>query len=240
MNTAAFLADEHRYFHGAYEQFVAFGGPCVYFHRECIRAGEVEFLSDRHLEMLYATLTAWGMHRMGDTETTKTKLTNWELFRDSIRGCGEDLKAVRGAALLDLGEREYSEAVLALSPCYRKLRLSMSDATIVVNSKALFHLLPRLIPPIDRQYTVRFFRQPPDNWRDARGKFRAIMLPAGIEAQFQLFHSICLGVKVLANRVDRALFNQELSANNVTPPKAIDNAIVNFVRIRAGGEAPTV
>lgn len=128
----------------------------------------------------------------------------------------------------------------ALTPCYRKLKLSVSDATIVVNSKALYHLLPRLIPPIDRQYTVRFFKQSPDTWRDAKGKFRAVMLPAGIEAQFQMFHSICLGVKGLVDHVDLALLEHELRSNNVTPPKAIDNAIVNFVRITSGGRLPAV
>jgi len=27
-----------------------------------------------------ATLTAWGMHRMGNAETTKTKLTDWDSY----------------------------------------------------------------------------------------------------------------------------------------------------------------
>lgn len=235
MNAAAFLADQHRYFAGAYDQFVAFGGPSVYFHQECIRAGEADFLSERHIEMLYATLTAWGMHRMGDTDTTKTKLTNWEIFRDSLSGCLGDLKPLLGVGLVDLTGREYADVLTGLGPSYRKLRLSMSDATIVVNSKALYHLLPRLIPPIDRQYTVRFFKHPPDRWRDAKGKFRAVMLPSGIDAQFQLFHSICLRVKELADKLDGRLFEHELRTNSVTPPKAIDNAIVNFVRIASGG-----
>ena len=70
-------------FEGAYDQFEKFGGPCVYFHKECIRAGKEEMLSLRHIEMLYATLTAWGMHRMGDSEKTKTRLTSWERFSRS-------------------------------------------------------------------------------------------------------------------------------------------------------------
>lgn len=219
MNTAAFLADQRRHFSGAYEQFVAFGGPCVYFHRECILAGEVDFLSDRHLEMLYATLASWGMHRMGDTYRTKTKLTNWDVFRESLRGSRDELTPLLGVDLLDLTERQYSEAVSALGPCYRKLRLSESAATIVVNSKALYHLLPRLIPPIDRQYTVRFFQHPPDRWRDAKGKFRAVILPSGLDAQFRLFHSICVSVKRLADQVDRTLLSRELLANRVTGTK---------------------
>jgi hypothetical protein len=240
MNTAAFLSEQHRYFRDAYEQFRAFGGPCVYFHRECIRAGEEAFLSDRHLEMLYATLTAWGMHRMGDATTTKTKLTDWDVFRESLRDCRADLTTLKGVTILGLSGEEYSNAVWALSACYRKLHLSKSEATIVVNSKALYHLLPQLIPPIDRQYTVRFFTQPLKEWRNAKGKYQTIMLPAGIDAQFDLFQSICLQVKGLADRIDPALFQQEQRANQVTPPKAVDNAIVNFVRVQSGGETSAI
>jgi len=240
MNSDTFVADQHRYFAGAYDQFCAFGGPCVYFHRQCICAGEADFLSDRHLEMLYATLTAWGMHRMGASETTKTKLTNWDVFRGSLLGCRDALEPMQGGDLLGLSRSEYSDAVLALAPCYRKLRLSVSGATIVANSKALYHLLPRLIPPVDRQYTVRFFSQPPDKWRSADGKFKAVMLPAGIDAQFKLFHTICLGVKDLADRVDRTLLDHELRSNHVTAPKAIDNAIVNYVRIASGAGMATI
>src|SRR5271168_3800132 len=64
-NIDRFLADQKRYFSGSHDQFLAFGGPWVYFHEQCLLAGAEKFLSLRHIEMLYATLTAWGMHRMG-------------------------------------------------------------------------------------------------------------------------------------------------------------------------------
>lgn len=203
-------------------------------------AGEADFLADRHLEMLYATLTAWGMHRMGDSETTKTKLTNWDVFSTSLRANAKDLERVRSLDMRELTRSEYDEALASLSRCYRALKLSISDATIVVNSKALFHLLPRLIPPIDRQYTVRFFSQPSVQWRDSKGKFKTIMLPAGIDGQFQLFQAICGKVKRLADRVDGALLDAELREHGVTAPKAIDNAIVTYVRANSGGQLPAV
>jgi hypothetical protein len=37
------------------------------------------------------------------------------------------------------------------------LRVSTSATRIVAGSKALHHALPALVPPIDRQYTFRFF-----------------------------------------------------------------------------------
>ena len=143
-NIDRFISEQKRYFSGSYEQFAAFGGPCIYFHCECLRAGQTAFLSQRHVEMLYATLTAWGMHRMGDTETTKTKLTEWDRFHASLVAHATELKKFTPCQMLKMSEGHYSEALWLLQPLYRSLDLSVSDATIVVNSKALHHLFPRV------------------------------------------------------------------------------------------------
>lgn len=236
MNTDRFIAEQHTYFAGSYEQFALFGGPCVYFHEECLRAGRDAFLSLRHIEMLYATLTAWGMHRMGDTET---KLAEWDQFRASISAHATRLEQFRLCNFLRMSETEYSGAILRLRPYYMGLTLSISDATIVVNSKTLHHLFPEFVPPIDRQYTIRFFRQVPERWLDAKGKFRQVSLPKGVAKQFDLFHETCLDMKRLAERVDAALFEAEHSLHGVTAPKALDNAIVNYVRIVSGRQEPS-
>jgi hypothetical protein len=240
MNSEAFLSGQATYFAGAYERFLGFGGPCVYFHRECLRARDVGFLSDRHLEMLYATLTAWGMHRMGDAERTKAKLAEWGEFRDSLLRGGTLLGPALTARMRGSTEHEYAEAISALWPCYRVLHLSVSEATVVANSKALFHLLPELVPPIDRQYTVRFFGQKPEDWRDGKGKFRPVTLPQRLEDQFELFRNICVKVKHLADGVVAANLDNEQRQHGLTAPKAIDNAIVNYVKIVSGlqSEAP--
>jgi hypothetical protein len=239
MNTPAFLADPVRHFADSYRQFVAFGGPCVYFHLECLRAGREDFLSHRHLEMLYATLTAWGLHRMGDVDATKTKLKNWGTFRDSFLANASTLRRFLGYDLLQMSEAEYSQVLTELRSCYESLDLSVSGSTVVVNSKALHHLLPELIPPIDRQYTVRFFTQLPEKWRGPNGKFRQIQMPKKPDAQFRLFHETCLKIKRLADKVDLELFKEQRRSYAVTPPKALDNAIVAFVRTVSPGPAKT-
>ena len=171
------------------------------------------------------------MHRMGGAENTKTKLTNWERFQASLVATAPALAEFRGCKLLEMSESQYSEALSQLLNCYEAMRLSVSEATIVVNSKALYHLLPDFIPPIDRQYTIRFFTQAPEAWRDIKGKFRIISLPPGIDAQFSLFHNTCAKIKQWAERIDPALFEAERHQHEVTAPKALDNAIVNYVRI---------
>lgn len=237
MNTPTFLADQVRHFSDSYGQFVAFGGPCVYFHLECLRAGREAFLSDRHVEMLYATLTAWGLHRMGDVDTTKTKLKDWMLFRDSLLANASTLQRFLSYDLLQMSEAAYSQVVCELRSCYESLDLSVAESTVVVNSKALHHMLPELIPPIDRQYTLRFFKDPPEKWRGPNGKFRQIQLPKESEDQFRLFHETCLKIKRLADRVAPDLFKEQRHRYAVTAPKALDNAIVTFVRTVSPGAA---
>jgi hypothetical protein len=128
-------------------------------------------------------------------------------------------------------EAEYGKALRALKPTYGALRLSVSSATIVVNSKALFHLFPEFIPPIDRQYTVRFFTQTPAKWRDAKGKNRAVSLPPTANAQFDQFVDICLRIKRLADQLEPEILDDELRQRGVGAPKALDNALVNYVSI---------
>lgn len=239
MNTERFLADQKRYFSGSYEEFCSFGGPCVYFHEECLRAGTEGFLSRRHVEMLYATLTAWGMHRMGDPKTTKTKLTEWDCFNGSILADSDALQQFRSHRMLEMSEIEYADAVLALKPTYCRLKLSVSNATVVVNSKTFFHLFPEFIPPIDRQYTVRFFTQAPERWRDRKGKFQVVSLPMGLDEQFDLFRDICIKMKRLANRIEPGILEEERRQHRLGVPKALDNAIVNYVTI-VSGPYPTV
>jgi hypothetical protein len=231
MNTARFLAGQRGYFEGSYEEFRSFGGPSVYFHEQCLRAATDAFLSVRHVEMLYATLAAWGMHRMGDPDATKTKLTEWDEFRQSIMDQRAALEAFRSCRMLGASAHEYSDAVLALKPNYRALKLSISAATVVVNSKALFHMFPDFIPPIDRQYTICFFMQPPERWRDSKGKFRIVNLPTDFEGQFELFRKVCVGIKELADHVEPSILEHEHITHGVTAPKALDNAIVNYVKV---------
>ena len=137
-----------------------------------------------------------------------------------------------------MSEREYSEAVFALKPHYRAFNLSVSAATVVVNSKALFHLFPEFIPPIDRQYTVRFFTQPPERWRDRKNKFQVVSLPTGLDDQFELFRDICIKMKRLVDRIEPSIFEEERRQHRLSAPKALDNAIVNYVTIVSRQASP--
>lgn len=219
---------------GSYDQFLRFGGPCVYFHLQCLAEGERNFLSLRHMEMLYATLTAWGMHRMGDSERTKTKLSEWDRFFESFQRNKEILGRNRVNSMLEMTSDQYASALRELKALYFDLDLTEADSTLVVNSKALFHLFPQFIPPIDRQYTIRFLLKRPDQWMTPDKKFKPIMLPQGKANQFAWFVETCNVFKGILDRLDISYVAEEQQKHHVTPPKLVDNAIVHYVRKLSG------
>src|ERR1700683_4269616 len=137
-----------------------FGGPSLYFHRKALdlrrRHSSVRALleDEAFFDAAYATLTAWGMHRMGPGNT---KLRDIEEIKDSVR---ENAPALERLATLDIstvGEAEQEGVVTDVWALVARLRVSVAEARIVANSKLLHHILPELVPPMDREYTFRFF-----------------------------------------------------------------------------------
>ncbi len=234
-NMDCFMKEPEKYFEDSYEQFKDFGGPSVYFHTECLAECESDFMSDRHIELIYATLTAWGMHRMGDTNT---KLKHWEEFWDNIEAMEEKLEVLhsQNVRMTNLSGSEYCSLIKGIESEFKALELSESKQSIVVNSKALFHLLPDLIPPIDRQYTVRFFTKERKDWLSG-SQFKTINLPGSQTKdpikrktmQFELFHRLSNKIKEMSAGLGDLLDHQE-KKHGVPAPKAIDNAIVNYIR----------
>lgn len=53
------------------------------------------------------------------------------------------------------------------------------------------------------------------------------------DAQFERFHPACTAMKRLADQIAPALFEEQRRLHQVTAPKALDNAIVNYVRLTA-------
>ena len=87
MNNEDELTGRLRYYYDlSLDVLKEFGGPSVYFHIQAIKEQEINFLSDRHIEMIYATLASWGMHRMGDPEETKAKMVEFDIFKQSLFG----------------------------------------------------------------------------------------------------------------------------------------------------------
>lgn len=207
-----------------------FGGPSVYFHIQSIKEQEFNFLSDQHIEMIYATLASWGMHRMGDPDKTKAKMVEFDDFKRAITTQRAKLKEFTSLRMDSCIDEQYIHNLEELKGIYCGLKVSISYATIVAHSKTLAHILPNLIPPIDRQYTIRFFTQDNKDFFTGSGKYRQVNLPKDIAAQFNDFKKYACRMKALFNRCDRQLFTINRTSFNTSYPKIMDNLIMAFVK----------
>ena len=205
-----------------------FGGPSVYFHIEAIKEQKTNFLSSRHIELIYATLASWEMHRMG--EQAKAKLVEYSEFKKSILCQKQKLMKFVSAKIDTCTHEEYATYIDEIEDIYRGLKVSISEATVVAHSKPLAHLLPNLIPPIDRQYTIRFFTQDNKDFFTDSGKYRMVSLPQGIAAQFDDFRKYSCKMKALFDQCNRKLFTITHDSFNTSYPKIVDNLIMAFVK----------
>gem|GEM_PF-3367234 len=143
-----------------FETAKPFTGPSLHFHLRTIgvlgkHQRPCDALDDNEwLELLYATLTSWGMHRMG---RTWTKLRDLSEIQASFLSQRDAIERLQGLRLSQLSQSEAPEVASALWEILDQLEVGVQDTKLVASSKALHHLLPDLAPPIDRQYSLKFF-----------------------------------------------------------------------------------
>ncbi|MEO0279237.1 MAG: hypothetical protein ABIM21_08245, partial [candidate division WOR-3 bacterium] len=136
-------------------------GPCIHFHRRTInklrdvlKSGSyAQVLNDsEYIELLYATLTAWGMNRLGKKGP---KLRNFEEFEKIIKSLKvETAERLGKYTLSKLGD--VSEIEDPLKEIYESLGDIMETrCTIVGISKTLHHIFPDLLMPVDGSHVLR-------------------------------------------------------------------------------------
>ena len=144
----------------AFEDRQAFPGPSLYFHERAIerrrRHSTISSLLDdeRFLEYVYAVLPAWGMHRMG---SQKAKVGDFSQITAALRESAPALDTLWPLRITSLRADEAQHVAATAWGVIERIRVSTSRTQIVAGSKFLHHLLPDLVPPIDRQYTFMFF-----------------------------------------------------------------------------------
>lgn len=205
------LVRNHRVLHGKFVSH-AKRGPELHFHVRCLqfwknmKSGAVSL---PHAESLYAVLTAWGMN------SRNACLVPFEVFWQALRKNRSLIRELRGTRLLGATAQQWAQ----LKTLWDRLVVCdpSSDYQLVGRSKALAHLMPDWIAPIDRAHTLEFLRTHtsiPRNKNAQWNLFRDIHL--------SLFLPVARGIGVqLQARVDNAsAFGWDSSI-----PKAIDNLI---------------
>lgn len=147
------------HFEEAFSRDETFGGPSLYFHFQCIKkyscvSLEAKLHDERFFEYVYAVLASWGMHRMGDTAT---KLRSYHEFKNEIISQRDRLSEIASFQIWKLDPSSLPQVLATLQVILDTMKISKSSAHLVANTKVLHHILPELVPPLDRSYTLAYF-----------------------------------------------------------------------------------
>jgi|HubBroStandDraft_6_1064221.scaffolds.fasta_scaffold01128_5 hypothetical protein len=204
-----------------------FTGPSAYFHSKTLAllrqhaSVRDAILNDSFLDSVYSTLTAWGMHRMGPGNT---KIVDFPVFVESVRSLQQPILELSSHTLLGLKPDDVESVSKQLWAVIAELKIGPGSTKIVAGSKVLHHLLPELVPPIDRQYTIRFF-------------FHHKSMNQGDQIAFrEMYPRFC----EIANRCSEKIGVRLGRGMNTSTSKVIDNAIVGFVLTRLKPEGRVI
>lgn len=135
-------------YHQAYYRAEIFGTPCLYFHMQALKTRQ-DPTSTKHLEYVYATLISWGMHRLGKGGS---KMRDFGTFFESIKPLKDDILKAQTFDCYEMDEDKWT----ILETIFKGIQVMDSRTSLVGNSKAMHHMLPNIVPPIDRTYTLSF------------------------------------------------------------------------------------
>jgi hypothetical protein len=212
----------------AFELTQAFPGPSLYFHQRAIALRRQHqtvdsLLADtQFLEYVYAVLPAWGMHRMGPQAA---KVGDFAQITAALRDNSQAFRRLWPDRITALDVQASAEVAAVAWEIIADVKVSTSETQIVAGSKFIHHLLPDLIPPIDRQYTFAFFtgQKMVASDKAAFLDWFPKLADIGARCQEQIRHTISGGGFMATGEA-----------------KVIDNAIIGFMQAhRAQREPPS-
>lgn len=198
-----------------------FTGPSVHFHHRTVQRlaelGSVQSAvsDDQFADYLYATVACWGMHRMGPSGA---KMLPFEVFKESLARNADAIQALSGLSIQQLPARQIDGIVSDLWELISGktgIKISATNSPLVAGTKVLHHLIPHLLPPIDRTYTAQFFV-----WKN-----RMQHDPE------EMFRDTFPRLAQLARKIEAPSQKHLGSGFHTSLTKILDNAIVGFIRI---------
>jgi hypothetical protein len=215
--------------HDAYYRAAVFAGPSLYFHLRTLEAARTQDF-ERFAEYLYAVLASWGMHRMGPGGS---KMREFGEFHASLRLVWPIALQLRDKTPNSLSESDWS----SLREVFCRIRCMASGTSLVGNSKVMAHLLPNLIPPVDREYTLKFL-------------FRNGQITKGIEAEGEKLVQILTGFfypitqsLIFQPKAEEWLTQNDRFKWDTSALKIVDNLVIGLSKMVRGeqvvpGDAP--
>lgn len=160
---------------------------------------------NRFISSLYRTLQAWGIGARASL------LLPVEHFSSILRSRASDIAAFDGLCIDDPALNPASVAE-KLWQTIDTLGIVTNDTRIVAGTKALHHILPDLVVPVDRAYIQRFF-----GWHNPEFQY----------GQADVFHRSFAAFVEIARRANPAQYVG--TGWNSSRTKVIDNAIVGML-----------
>ncbi len=171
--------------------------------------------SHDYIVLVYTTLSSWNMNSRG------AKLADFEIFEKSLQSHKEDFFLL--AEMKIGGINDFAVAQEVLKRLFFGLELvgkndnGKEKPRLVTFSKTLHFLLPELVPPIDRTYTLNFF-------------FGHTQIPGTVEKQFGKFMEIFTAFNEFAKSNNLTAFKDDKWNFNI--PKIMDNLVIGHVRLK--------
>jgi hypothetical protein len=127
--------------------------PDTYLYKRVVALARNDgFLSEDHIELVYVTLISWGMNQRS------AKLVSYEDFERSVRENEGDIRILKDLKLELLSDVAFEEQLKVQGDLFRSMAISDPNKPAFVSfSKAMHFMLPDLIVPMDRKYTLSFF-----------------------------------------------------------------------------------
>jgi hypothetical protein len=210
-NVAGILANAEKYHH-AYYQAETFRGPSLYFHQRALQTRNSVGLVI-HLEYVYATLASWGMHRMGNGGA---KMRPFDAFCQSVEPLMEKIAEAQRFSPQNISPSEWA----VLKEVFQGIKVMASGTSLVGNSKVMHHMMPNIVPPIDRNYTLRYLRGNTSisndvdrEWQIMKETISDFFIPVASDAEF-------------ASKARECVASQDKYPWDTSVLKVVDNLVI--------------
>ena len=206
----------------AYDDHVSFTGEQLAAHRATValrrQAGSVRAAvgSEQFLVSLRRTLLAWGIGRRA------SRLVPADAFAAALHAALPRLEPLESLTID--GSELPGDLAGTLAQLISSLGVVENKAKLVAGTKTLHHLLPDLVPPMDRAWTGLFFQFHLPEWQDARAQRRIFELAYG--------HFAGVARQVRPQRYVTG------AGWRTTRSKIIDNALIGFCMTELGEPQP--
>jgi hypothetical protein len=166
-----------------------------------------EFLGCCHIELIYKTLKEWGMSSRG------ARMIPLKTFKSMLKKKRKNLNSFRKLKIDRLSKKKFDKVFSEFNKLFDYFKITRGKTQLIGFSKMLHFILPNLIMPIDRKYTLQFFYNNKN---------------VNTNRQFEYFLEIHQCLHDISQKINfRKMINNRINKN---VPKIFDNAIIGYIK----------